>query len=344
MAFFLKAAGRKEAADVASRYPHLLTADPEVLANPEQYFDQVVEIDLSTLEPHVVGPHSPDRVTTVSKMKEHVSEGGYPTNIRYTLVGSCTNSSYEDMGRIAVMAKQIARKGAKLKTPLLITPGSEQIKATIARDGQLASLEAIGATLLANACGPCIGQWKRDDIKPGEVNTILTSYNRNFPKRNDGNADTCCFIASPETCMAYALFGNFEANPYTTPIEAADGSTFILEPPGKVDKMPALGLINDDDGFIAPLNDRQNQRIQVDPKSERLALLSPFEPWDGNDFTSLHLLLKASGKCTTDHISPAGPWLRFRGHLDHISDNMFSGAINAFSDHGGTGVSRSVRY
>lgn len=340
MAFFLKSAGRPEAAEVAERYKHLLRADDEVLANPQAYYSKIVDIDLSTLEPHVVGPHSPDRITTVSSMKEHVAEGGYPSSIRYTLIGSCTNSSYEDMGRIAAMARQIAAKGATLKTPLLVTPGSEQIKATIERDGQLQALEAIGATLLANACGPCIGQWKRDDIEPGEVNTIMTSYNRNFPKRNDGNAETCCFIGSPETCLAYALFGNFESNPYTTPIEASDGSTFILEPPGPVDKMPPRGLINVDEGFVAPLENREGLGVQVDPASERLALLSPFAAWDGEDFRNLHLLLKATGKCTTDHISPAGPWLRFRGHLNNISDNMFSGAINAFSGISGSGFSQ----
>ncbi len=340
MATYLEAAGRGDAAACANRYHHLLTADPEVIADPEAYFDELVDIDLSTLEPQIVGPHSPDRITPVSKMAERIEETGCPSAIRYTLIGSCTNSSYEDMGRIAAMARQIAARGIQLKTPLLLTPGSAQVKATIARDGLLADLEAIGATLLANACGPCIGQWQRDDIKPGDVNTIMTSYNRNFPKRNDGNAETCCFIGSPETALAYALFGTFDQNPFTTPLSTPDGSLFLLEPPEPVDKTPPLGLINSDEGFIAPLDDRHGQEVIVDPDSERLALLEPFAAWEGEDFKDLHLLLKASGKCTTDHISPAGPWLRFRGHLDNISNNLFSGAVNAFTGVAGSGINQ----
>ncbi len=340
MADYLRAAGRPEAAELAEGYRHLLRADPEVIANPESCFDLIVDIDLSTLEPQIVGPHSPDRITTVSKMKDHINDTGCPSTIKATLIGSCTNSSYEDMGRIAAMARQIAARGVKLKTPLLLTPGSDQVKATIDRDGLLADLEAIGATLLANACGPCIGQWQRDDIKPGEVNSIMTSYNRNFPKRNDGNAETCCFIGSPETALAYALFGNFDNNPFTTPITTPDGSTFRLTDPGPVDKVPAHGLMTSDEGFIAPLEDRSDQRVLVEPDSERLALLAPFEPWDGQDFRELHLLLKATGKCTTDHISPAGPWLRFRGHLDNISNNLFSGAVNSFTGVAGSGISQ----
>lgn len=337
MADFLKLANRPEAAELANKYIHLLQADTEVLKNPEKYYSMVVEIDLSTLEPHVVGPHSPDTVTTVAKMHEHVTNGNYPNNISCTLVGSCTNSSYEDMGRIAAMAEQLSEKGVKLKTDFLVSPGSEQIKATIERDGQLAKLEDIGATFLTNACGPCIGQWKRDDVEPGEQNSILTSYNRNFPKRNDGNPETCCFIASPETCMAYAVFGNFDSNPFETEITAADGSTFKLTPPQEIAKMPSLGLLNDTEGFLAPIDDRMNLLVQVDENSERLAILSPFSKWDGKDFTGLRLLLKAQGKCTTDHISPAGPWLKFRGHLNNISNNMFSGAINSFTGDAGSG-------
>ncbi len=337
MEYFLKAANRPEAAELANKYSHLLQADPEVLAEPEKYYSMVVEIDLSTLEPHVVGPHSPDRVTTVSDMKKHVSDGGYPNDISYTLIGSCTNSSYEDLGRIAAMADQLAEKGVTLKTKLMISPGSEQIKATIERDGQLEKLEKIGATFLTNACGPCIGQWKRDDISKGESNSILTSYNRNFPKRNDGNAETCCFIASPETCMAYAVFGNFDVNPFETEIAAADGTKFTLTPPENIDKMPQLGLLNDEEGFLAPIEDRQNIEVIVKDSSERLSLLSPFDAWSGKDFKGLQLLLKAQGKCTTDHISPAGPWLRFRGHLNNISDNMFNGAVNAFTEQAGEG-------
>ncbi|MBU0946993.1 MAG: aconitate hydratase [Proteobacteria bacterium] len=335
MAAYLKSCNRGASAEVADRYADLLKADDEVLANPEHYFDQVIEIDLSTLEPHLVGPHSPDRASTVAKMADYVEAGDHPKNITYALVGSCTNSSYEDMGRIAAMAEQIAAKGAKLKIPMLITPGSEQVRATIERDGQLKKLEAIGATVLANACGPCIGQWKREGIEEGFRNSIVTSYNRNFPKRNDGNSGTSGFIGSPETCLAYAMTGSFAVNPFTAEYQAANGSSFTLMPPGKVDEVPSQGLIRDETGFLAPLSDHSGVTVKVSPNSERLALLHPFSPWDGKDFTGLRLLLKAKGKCTTDHISPAGPWLRFRGHLDNISNNMFSGAVNAFTNETG---------
>lgn len=335
MADYLVACGRGEAAELAEHHRHLLQADPEVLAQPERYFDQVITINLDDLEPMVVGPHSPDKASTVAQMAEHVRRGGYPAKIAVTLIGSCTNSSYEDMGRIAAMAEQLTAHGLKLKTPLLISTGSEQIRATIARDGILAKLEAIGATLLANACGPCIGQWQRDETK-GTANSIITSYNRNFPKRNDGNPETCCFIASPETCMAYAAFGTFDLDPFTTDLTAADGSSFRLQPPGEVAELPAAGLIQDKEAFLAPLADRAQLQISVAPHSERLALLTPFAAWDGQELLGLRLLVKARGKCTTDHISPAGPWLRFRGHLDAISANMLSGAINAFSGEAGT--------
>ncbi len=331
MATFLKTCNREDAVQLADKYIHLLRADEEVLANPKDYFDQVVELDLSTLEPHLVGPHSPDRASTVSNMAHYIKEGNHPENVTYALVGSCTNSSYEDMGRISVMAEQIAAHGAKLKIPMLITPGSEQIRATIERDGQLEKLEAIGATLLANACGPCIGQWNREGIEEGFANSIVTSYNRNFPKRNDGNSGTSGFIGSPETCLAYAMTGSFTENPFTVKHTGSDGSTFILTPPGKVDEVPAGKLVRDEKGFLAPIEDNTSVTVKVSPTSERLALLTPFDAWDGKDYTGLHLLLKAKGKCTTDHISPAGPWLRFRGHLDAISGNMFSGAVNAFT-------------
>lgn len=332
MKSFLQACSRSDVADMADKYSHLLCADDEVLANPGNYFDEVIEIDLSTLEPHLVGPHSPDRASTVANMANYVKDGDHPENVTYALIGSCTNSSYEDMGRVAAMAEQIKEKGVKLKIPLLVTPGSEQVRATIERDGQLAKLEAIGATVLANACGPCIGQWNREGIEEGFLNSIVTSYNRNFPKRNDGNSGTSGFIASPETCLAYAMTGSFSSNPFTMEYSAADGSTFTLTPPGKVDEVPAGGLILDSAGFLAPIADTSSITVQVSPDSERLAILTPFSAWDGKDFMGLRLLLKAKGKCTTDHISPAGPWLRFRGHLNNISDNMFSGAVNAFSD------------
>ena len=331
MATFMKACNRADAAAMADKYAHLLRADDDVLKNPENYFDQVIELDLSTLEPHLVGPHSPDRASTVANMAQYVKDGNHPENVTYALVGSCTNSSYEDMGRIAAMAGQIADKGVKLKIPMLLTPGSEQVRATIERDGQLAKLEAIGATLLANACGPCIGQWNREGIEEGFPNSIVTSYNRNFPKRNDGNSGTSGFIGSPETCLAYAMTGSFTVNPFTEEYTAADGSTFTLTPPGKVAEVPVGNLVRDELGFLAPIDDNTSITVQISPDSERLALLTPFDSWDGKDYKGLRLLLKAKGKCTTDHISPAGPWLRFRGHLDNISGNMFSGAVNAFS-------------
>ncbi|MCK5071042.1 MAG: aconitate hydratase, partial [Desulfocapsa sp.] len=266
---------------------------------------------------------------------QYVKDGNHPSNVTYALVGSCTNSSYEDMGRLAAMAEQITAKGAKLKIPVLISPGSEQVRATIERDGQLAKLEAIGTVLLANACGPCIGQWNREGIEEGFLNSIVTSYNRNFPKRNDGNSGTSGFICSPETCLAYAMTGSFTVNPYTVEHTAADGSTFTLTPPEKVAEVPPQKLISDEEGFLAPIADHTSVTVQVSPESERLALLTPFDSWNGQDFTKLRLLLKAKGKCTTDHISPAGPWLKFRGHLDNISGNMFSGAVNAFTDEPG---------
>jgi aconitate hydratase len=343
MASYLHACGRGEAASLASKYVHLLQADREVLASPEKYYDQIIEIDLSSLEPHLVGPHSPDLAAPVSAMKEHVEKGGFPANVTYALVGSCTNSSYEDMGRITAMAEQIASKGLNLKIPLLLSPGSEQVRATLQRDGQLAKLEAIGVTVLANACGPCIGQWTRTGIEPGFKNSIVTSYNRNFPKRNDGNVGTCGFIASPETCLAYAMFGTFNVNPYSEQLQAVDGSFFVLTPPGKVPEVPLQGLVRDEAGFLAPtgpIEQRSTVCVQVAPDSQRLALLSPFTSWNGRDFIGLRLLMKAKGKCTTDHISPAGPWLRFRGHLDNISGNMFSGATNAFTGETGIGLNQ----
>jgi aconitate hydratase len=343
MATYLQACGRGEAAALATKYAHLLQADAEVLAEPEKYFDQVIEIDLDSLEPHLVGPHSPDLAVTVSGMKDYVKKNDYPANVTYALVGSCTNSSYEDMGRVAAMAEQIVAKGLKLKIPLLLTPGSEQVRATLERDGQLAKLAAIGVTVLANACGPCIGQWTRSGIKSGFKNSIVTSYNRNFPKRNDGNTGTCGFIGSPETCLAYAMVGNFNVNPFTDPLQAADGTSFVLTPPGKVPEVPPQGLVRDEEGFLAPMEsiaERMAVKVRVAPDSERLALLSPFPAWNGKAYRGLRLLMKAKGKCTTDHISPAGPWLRFRGHLDAISGNMFSGATNAFTAEIGVGLNQ----
>jgi len=271
-------------------------------------------------------------------MAADVREHGYPAALTSSLIGSCTNSSYEDLSRAADVARQAAAHGAKARTQLWCTPGSEQIHQTIRRDGQLDDLEAIGAVVLANACGPCIGQWKRDDVKKGEPNSIINSFNRNFPKRNDGNPDTLSFIASPEIAVAYALAGTLEWSPLDGELAGADGTRFRLDPPAPAPDVPERGFVANAEGYQAPPADRESVTLQVDPKSERIALLEPFEPWDGKDFERLPLLLKAKGKCTTDHISMAGPWLRFRGHLDKISDNMFGGAVNAFTGKAGEGL------
>lgn len=336
MGDYLRATGRADAATLAEQNTVHLTADTEVPASPEKYYDEIVEIDLSKLEPHVVGPHTPDLARPVSKLAADVQRGDYPAQIKAALIGSCTNSSYEDIGRAAHVARQARAKGLKARTPLLVTPGSEQVRATIERDGLLADLEAIGATVLANACGPCIGQWERTDIGKGERNSILTSYNRNFPRRNDGNASTHAFIASPEVVVAYALTGRLDTDPIHDGVQF-DGATLKLEAPSAAE-LPANGFNAGREGYVAPTGKPSMMTVVVDPKSERLALLTPFEPVDKvAGYRDLPVLLKARGKCTTDHISPAGPWLKFRGHLDRISDNMFSGAENVFSDKPGTG-------
>lgn len=335
MARYLIATERKAIADLADEYADYLVADPEVLADPKKYFDQIVEIDLDTLEPYVVGPHTPDLARPISELGKDVKENGWPDDLRVALIGSCTNSSYEDMTRAANVARQGAKLGLKAQCGFLITPGSEQIHQTIKRDGQLETLESIGGIVLANACGPCIGQWKRDDIKQGEKNSIVTSFNRNFQKRNDGNPETNAFIASPEIVTALALAGRLSFNPLTDTLKTPDGKEVKLEQP-ESSELPAQGFISEDAGYIEPAKDGSKIEVIVDPNSERLQLLEPFKPWDGKDFVKLPLLLKAKGKCTTDHISPAGPWLRFRGHLDRISDNMFIGAINYFGGDPGT--------
>jgi aconitate hydratase len=340
MATYLKATERSELADLATAHAELLAPDPDVLANPDGYFDELIEIDLSTLEPHIVGPHTPDLARPISKMASDAKENDYALELSSCLIGSCTNSSYEDFSRAADVARQAARHGAKVKSTLFCTPGSEQVDETVDRDGQKEALEAIGAVVLANACGPCIGQWKRDDIEVGEPNSILTSFNRNFPKRNDGNPATLAFIGSPEICVAYALAGTLDFDPQTDEIEAADGTRFKLDPPGPAPEIPEKGFVISFGGYQEPPTkaDRAGVEVAVSPTSERLQLLEPFAPWDGRDYEKLPLLLKAKGKCTTDHISMAGPWLRFRGHLDNISDNMFIGAINAFTGDAGTGL------
>jgi len=276
-------------------------------------------VNLDELEPHLVGPHTPDLDRPISDVKAAVEAEGYPAEISYALVGSCTNSSYEDIGRAAHVARQATAAGRRVVSPLLITPGSEQVRATIERDGYLADLEAIGATVLANACGPCIGQWKRDDIEMGERNTIVSSFNRNFPRRNDGNAETLSFIGSPETVVGFALTGRLD-------VDFRDG----LEAPS-ADELPAKGFDPGESGFQAPSDDPDGVTVVVKPGSDRLELLQPFAAWDGDDVTGLTVLLKATGKCTTDHISPAGPWLQYRGHLTNISGNLFIAANNAFA-------------
>jgi len=328
---YLKATGREAIAAAAERVLADLRADAEVEEEPERYFDQVIEIDLSALEPQLNGPHSPDFAHRVSRIGAEARENGWPLEIKACLIGSCTNSSYEDITRTASIARQARAEGLRVKTPLLVTPGSERVRATIERDGLLADLEAIGATVLANACGPCIGQWSRDDIREGETNVIVTSYNRNFPKRNDGNPNTLAFVTSPELVMAYALAGTLDFNPLT---DTVDGVR-LLPPTGE--ELPARGFESGDAGFVPPPEDGSAVQVVVRPDSERLQLLEPFPAWDGRDFERMPVLMKAKGKCTTDHISAAGKWLRYRGHLENISRNLFLGVVNAFTGETGAG-------
>jgi aconitate hydratase len=341
MAAYLKSTRREEIAALADRFADDLRNDPEVDANPEAYFDGVVEVNLDELVPHLVGPHTPDLDRPIAEMAAAVAAEGYPAEISAALVGSCTNSSYEDIGRAANLARQASAKGLRVKTELMITPGSEQVRATIERDGLLADLEAIGAIVLANACGPCIGQWQRDDIAPGTPNSIVSSFNRNFPKRNDGRAETLSFIGSPETVVAMALTGRLDVDFTKEAIVAPDGTEVFLEAPF-ADELPSLGFDPGESGFTPPAADGGAVEVVVDPKSDRLQLLAPFDAWDGHDYLGLTVLLKAAGKCTTDHISQAGPWLKYRGHLDNISGNLFLGANNAFTP-GESGVGVDVR-
>ncbi len=338
MAEYLRGTGREGIAKLAEDYAEFLVADAAVESTPKDYFDQVVEIDLDTLEPHIVGPHTPDLARPISAMAQAVKESGYEDHIAYALIGSCTNSSYEDMSRAADVAAQATKHGLKSATGFLITPGSEQIYETIKRDGQMESLEGIGGTVLANACGPCIGQWKREDKEAGKKNSIITSFNRNFSRRNDGNPDTAAFIASPEIVTAIAIAGRLSFNPLKDTITTPDGKQVKFDPPKPAPQIPLKGFIEDERGYEPPAKDPDKVSVQVSPTSERLQLLAPFEPWHGKDYTSLVLLLKAQGKCTTDHISAAGPWLRYRGHIDRISDNMFIGAVNAFNSKVGEGL------
>ena len=347
MAAYLRITNRVDVAALAESNADELAADPEVFKNPEKYYDQIVEINLSELEPHLNGPFTPDKAWPISQMKEAVKEYNYPDTIKVALIGSCTNSSYEDIDRAASIAKQALSKGLKAKSQFTITPGSEQVRATIERDGHLSIFADFGGLILANACGPCIGMWKRMDIKTGEKNTIVTSFNRNFAKRNDGNAETLAFVASPELTTALAIAGRLSFNPLTDTLENANGEKVKLDPPTG-EELPPKGFEKGESGFIPPAKNGSDLEVVVRPDSDRLQLLKPFAPWDRKDFVDLPVLLKAYGKCTTDHISMAGPWLKYRGHLDNISNNMFIGATNAYSGETGkvknifTGETKSV--
>jgi len=337
MAQYLRATERADAAALAEQYRAHLVADPEVLADPKKYFDEVVEIDLTELEPHIVGPHSPDRARPISQLAAEVQKEGWPAPIKAALIGSCTNSSYEDMKRAAHIAMQGLKAGLKAKTPFLVTPGSERIYQTIKRDGLIGTFEKIGGTVLANACGPCIGQWKRSDVAATEANTIVSSFNRNFPGRNDGSAATLSFLTSPEIVTALAFAGTLEFDPVHGTLPGPDGRPFRFTPP-EGEQLPPQGFARGEEGYEAPVDDPDSVSVQVPPDSERLQLLQPFPRWDGKDIAELPLLVKTKGKTTTDHISPAGAWLKYRGHLDKISDNMFLGAVNAFTGEAGKGV------
>ncbi len=299
MELYLKSTGRKEIAELANKYKEYLVGDSEIENDPDKYFDKVIEIDLSKLEPHVVGPHTPDLARPISKLADDVKTNNYLDNISVALIGSCTNSSYEDMSRAASLAKQAQSKGIKAKIPLLVTPGSEQIRATIERDGQIDSLKSIGATVLANACGPCIGQWSRPELKQGEQNTIVTSYNRNFPGRNDGKRETMNFIASPELVIALALGGNLSFNPLDDSLTASDGKTFKLDAPESAPDVPDRGFVDAEDVYISPSENPDVVQVLIDPNSERLQRLEPFAAWNGEDLNALHVMIKAKGKCTT---------------------------------------------
>jgi aconitate hydratase len=337
MAKYLRATGRAALVPLMEKNMALLAPDPEVEASPEQYYDRVVRLDLSKLEPHVVGPHSPDRARPISKLAAEVRDPAnkFLDSISSTLIGSCTNSSYEDMSRSADVAEQAKARGVKAAVPFLVTPGSEQVRATIERDGQMKSLKDINGTVLANACGPCIGQWRRAKEVSTVPNTIVTSYNRNFPARNDGSASTMNFIASPEIVTAMALAGKLSFNPLSDTLTGADGRPFKLNPPRVAPEVPAKNFDRGNANYIAPPKDGSRVELKVDPRSERLQLMQPWPAWDGRDFLDMPVLLKAKGKTTTDHISPAGPWLRYRGHLDKFSDNMCMGAINAYTGEAG---------
>lgn len=339
MLTYLRATGRGDLVPLVEQYRAMLEPDADVEADPERYYDRVVKLDLSRLEPHVVGPHSPDRARPISRLAAEVADAtnGFVDTIATTLIGSCTNSSYEDMSRAADVAAQVKWHGRTMAAPLLVTPGSARVRATIERDGQMQALQDVGATVLANACGPCIGQWRREGVEQRGPNTIVTSFNRNFPRRNDGQATTMNFIASPELVTAFAAAGRLSFNPLADTLTAADGTTYRLEPPQVAPEVPADAFERDTASYVAPPADGRGIELEIDPASERLQRLTPWPAWDGRDFLDMPVLAKTRGKTTTDHISPAGPWLRYRGHLDRFSDNMFMGAVNAFTDAAGKG-------
>jgi aconitate hydratase len=328
---YLRATNRADVADAANAIKHHLNADPEVYAQPELYFDQVIEIDLNTLEPHLNGPFTPDLATPVSQMKEEAAKNGWPLKVEWGLIGSCTNSSYEDLSRAASIARQAVEKGLVTKAEFGINPGSEQVRYTADRDGLLENFTDLNATIFTNACGPCIGMWARVGAEKAEKNTIVHSFNRNFAKRADGNPNTYAFVASPEMVAAIAISGDLSFNPITDTLINNKGEAVKLDPPVG-DELPAKGFDVEDPGYQAPAEDGSHVQVVVSPTSDRLQLLDPFSPWEGTDLTGLRLLIKAKGKCTTDHISMAGPWLKYRGHLDNISNNMLIGAVNYFND------------
>jgi aconitate hydratase len=337
IARYLKSTGREAVADAADAVAHHLRADDAVEADPAAFFDQVIELDLSTLSPHINGPHTPDLSRPVADLGVEAEREGWPLEVSAGLIGSCTNSSYEDITRAASIARDALAKGLTAKAPLLITPGSEQVRATIERDGLLADFEALGAKVLANACGPCIGQWDRQDMEDGVPNSIVTSYNRNFPKRNDGYATTHAFVTSPETVMALTIAGRLDFDPANDTLTNDAGEEVRLSV-GPGEELPSDGFDPGEATFQAPPADGSSVEVAVSPTSDRLQVLTPFPAWDGEDITDLAVLVKAQGKCTTDHISMAGPWLRYRGHLENISGNVYMGAVNAFTDEVGTGL------
>ena len=327
---YLRATGRDDVADAANQVKEHLTADPEVYADPESYFDQVIEIDLDTLSPHINGPFTPDLATPVSEMKQVAKNNTWPLQVEWGLIGSCTNSSYEDLARAASIAKQAVDKNLVTKAEFGINPGSEQVRYTAERDGLLSIFEDLNAKTFTNACGPCIGQWAREGADKQERNSIIHSFNRNFSKRADGNPNTHAFVASPEMVAAVAISGRLDFNPMTDTLINQDGEKVQLDPPTGLE-LPPLGFDVKENGYLAPQEDGSTVSVVVKENSERLQLLTPFQPWDGNNLMGAKLLIKAQGKCTTDHISMAGPWLRFRGHLDNISNNCLIGAVNAFN-------------